>query len=377
MNALTNIRLMTGTGIQADQAVVFNTRIVDIVPVTQLQPGLTVIDGGGHYLSPGFIELHTHGCAGCDTMDDDPAALSAIAKNLVKTGVTSFLATTMTMEFEKIRQALQRIRHYHSRPEEAKLLGAHLEGPFLSSQYKGAQDERYLLAPDFLLIAPYTDVIRLVTLAPEQPGSLPFIESCRHHGITVSIGHSNASFEETLAAIAAGVGHITHIFNAMNPLHHRKPGIIAAALLDDNVTCELIADNIHIHPAIQQLLLKVKGISGLILVTDAMRACLLQDGLYDLGGLPVMVSDHQARHSDGRLAGSVLTMNQAIKNFSQNTGLPLWEAVKAATENPARRLGLAGKGSIGVGNDADLVLLDPDFNVIQTFIDGHLAYRRH
>lgn len=376
MKALTNIQLLTSTGIRTDLAVVFDTRIVDILPATGLQPGVTTINGDGLYLAPGFIELHIHGCAGYDTMDDDPAALPIIAKNLVKTGVTSFLATTMTMEPEKIRRALKRIADYQSQPQTAKLLGAHLEGPFLSQQYKGAQDGRYLAVPDFSLIAPYREIIRLITLAPEQPDSLAFIQHCRNQDIIVSIGHSDASFEEALAAIAAGANHITHTFNAMNPLHHRKPGIITAAMLDDTVSCELIADNIHVHPAIQQLLLKVKGIAGIVLVTDAMRACLLQDGLYDLGGLPVMVQNGQARHSDGRLAGSVLTLNQAIKNFSQNTGLPLWEAVKAATENPARRLGLTGKGAIQPGNEADLVLLDSEFNVCQTFINGDLAYRR-
>lgn len=376
MYAIKNVQLVTPTGILQQQAVVCDTKIIAIIQEDQLDPSVAWIDGGGCYLVPGFIDLHLHGCAGYDVMDEDPLALTEIAKNIVRTGVTAFLPTTMTMEFSKIIQALERIRGFNNAPDLARVLGCHLEGPFLSSAYKGAQDEQYFRDPDFELIRPYSDLIRIITLAPEKPGSSDFIIECRKQGIIASIGHSNATFEVAKAAIASGVTYITHTFNAMSPLHHRNPGVVAAALLDDTVTCELIADNFHVHPEIQKLLAKVKGSDRLVLITDAMEACLLGDGNYHLGGQPVVVKNNQARLTNGSIAGSVLTMNRALKNMAKNSGLPLWEVVRMTSFNAARLLGLATKGAIEVGKDADMVLLDKDFEVVMTLIAGQPVYSR-
>ena len=374
MKALKHVKLITETGIEEGQSVVFDSTVKEITPEDQTNPGVEVIDGGGYYLAPGFIDLHIHGCAGYDTMDQEPEALEVIAANVVKTGVTAFLPTTMTMETSRIVKALERIRIHSTAAGQARILGCHLEGPFLCQKFKGAQDGRYIINPDFTLIEPFSDIVRMITIAPENPGSTEFIQACRDRGIVVSIGHSSANYDQAVAAIAAGASHITHTFNAMNPLHHREPGIIAAAMLTD-VTCQLIVDNIHIHPAIQKVLLKTKGIDGIILITDAMRACLLQEGQYDLGGQQVQVHNGEARLADGTLAGSVLTLNRAVKNFTRNTGLPLWETVKLATLNPARELGLNSKGRIAPGQDSDFVLFDEEFNVIMTFVAGQLAYR--
>jgi len=374
MQAFKNIRLITESGVLEDRAVVFEDRIVEIGAEADLAPGIERLDGDGMYLAPGLIDLHIHGCAGYDTMDEDPRALGEIAKALVRTGVTAFLATTMTMEFRRIVGALERIRNYRPEPGGARILGCHLEGPFISRQYKGAQDETYILNPDFSLIEPYSDVIRMIAVAPEQQGSIDFIGSCCRKGIRVAIGHSDATLAEAAAAIVAGAAQITHTFNAMSPLHHREPGVVGAALLYD-VTCELIADNIHVHPEMQRLLLKNKGLDRVVLITDAMRACLLQDGQYDLGGQAVRVHDGQARLGDGTLSGSVLTLDRAVRNFAQNTGLPPEKALRLATVNPANCLGFGQKGRIAVGKDADFVLLDEELNVIRTYVAGQLVYQ--
>lgn len=374
MKALKHVKLITETCILQEHAVVFDSKVTAITPEDRINPGTEVIDGGGLYLAPGFIDLHIHGCAGYDTMDQEPEALEVIAGNVVKTGVTAFLPTTMTMEYSRITKALERIRNFTPASGQARILGCNLEGPFLSREFKGAQDGKYIINPDFTLIEPFTDIVRMITIAPENSGSIEFIKACRDRGIVVSIGHSGANYNQAVAAIAAGASHITHTFNAMKSLHHREPGIIAAAMLSD-VTCELIADNIHIHPAVQRVLLKTKGIDGIILITDAMQACLLKDGRYDLGGQQVHVHGSEARLADGTLAGSVLTLNRAVQNFTRNTGLPLWETIKPATLNPARRLGLTSKGRIAPGQDSDFVLFDEEFNVIMTFVAGRLAYR--
>ena len=375
IQAIKNIQVVTEDRVIQQQAVLFDSVIREIVAENDVNPGTPTIDGGGLYLTPGFIDLHIHGCAGYDTMDEDPQALTEIARHLVQTGVTAFLPTTMTMEFGIIAQALERVRGQMQQSAGAQILGCHLEGPFLNRKYKGAQNEKYIIGPDFSLIRPYADVIRIITLAPEWAGAIEFIKECRRHHILISLGHSDASLAEAATAIAVGAGEITHTFNAMSPLHHRNPGLVAAALLYD-VTCEIIADNIHVDPGIQQLLYKIKGLDRIVLITDAMRACLLQDGEYDLGGQLVEVSKNSARLKDGTLAGSVLTLNHAIKNFRANSNLEIWQAVRLASLNPSRELGLRNKGSIALGKDADFVLMDQDFNVVMTFIAGELVYRR-
>jgi N-acetylglucosamine-6-phosphate deacetylase len=379
VKAFKNVKLITKTGILEHKTVIFDSNIRAITDEDRLESGITVIDGKGLYMAPGFIDLHIHGCAGYDSMDEDPRALTEISKNIVKTGVTAFLPTTMTMDWSKITRALEQIRRQTNqpmnRPTGAQILGCHLEGPFLSKKYAGAQDATHIIDPSFVKIQPYIDLIRIITLAPENTGSIEFIRDCRKHNIIISIGHSDASLDEAAAAIATGASMITHTFNAMSPMHHRNPGVVAAAMLHD-VTCEIIADNVHVHPRIQQLLLKTKGTAQIVLITDAMRACLLQDGEYDLGGQLVKVSGNEARLDSGQLAGSVLTMNRALKNFMMNTGITVWEAVLMASSNPANELGLNNKGSIEPGKAADLVLFDPDFNIMMTFIEGHLVYRR-
>lgn len=375
MKAFKNVKIITKNGMLYNKALIYNEKIVDIIDENTLKNDIEAIDCGGSYLSPGFINLHIHGLCGYDTMDDNDTAILEISKNIVKTGVTSFLPTTMTVDFSDIEKALKRIRKAKNYSDYANILGCHMEGPFINEKYKGAQDRNYILKPDFKKISQYKDVIKIVTIAPEIEGSIEFIKSCCENEIIVSIGHSNGTFDEASNAIDAGAKHITHTFNAMSPLNHRNPGVVGAAMLKD-VTCELICDNFHIHPSIQKLIYKIKGNDGIILVTDSMRACLLKDGQYELGGNTVYVRGTKARLIDGTIAGSLLTMNNGIKNFIDNTGISIWEAVNMASLNPAKLIHVNDKkGSIEPGKDADLVLLDDGFKIISTYVRGLQVYK--
>lgn len=376
MKAIYNCRLILKDAIIEKKAVIFDRKIVDIVPEMNINDYQLdeIIDGKGKYLSPGFIDIHMHGCSGEDVMDAEDETLNNISRNNAKTGVTAFLATTMTMKMDVVNKALCNIRENMGRLEGSEMLGCHLEGPFISSKFKGAQDDQYIMDPCFPIIEKFRDIIRIVTLAPEKKGSMEFIRECRKHGIVVSIGHSNASYEEAAEALKAGASHITHTYNGMTPLHHRDPGVVGAAMLSD-ASCELIVDNVHVHPAAQEILLKMKGYDKLVLITDAMRACLMEDGVYELGGQEVVVRGKEARLPSGALAGSVLRIDGAIRNFIHNHGIALQDVVRMVSLNPARTLCIDDrKGSIEVGKDADMVLFDENIEVYETIVNGRTAY---
>lgn len=378
MKAIINAAVIMNNSIYDGYTVLFDEKIKRIGETAAIVTnGLEeVIDAQGRYLSPGFIDLHIHGCVGNDTMDDNDSSIRNMSRSLTATGVTSFLPTTMTMRQSTTSRTIDRIRSVMGKEPGALVLGCHLEGPFISERYKGAQDATYIRRPDFNIIEEFLDVIRIITLAPEEEGSGEFIEKCTSKGIVTAIGHTGASYRQAMEAIGKGAGYITHTFNGMPPLHHREPGVVGAAM-DSSVSCELIADNIHVDSAVQRILLKVKGVEGIILVTDAMRACLLEEGEYDLGGQKVLVKGAEARLASGNLAGSVLTINRALKNFRENTGISIADAVRTVTANPAGILGIDdSKGSIGEGKDADMVLFDEGFNIYGTFIRGKKVYER-
>lgn len=379
MKAIYNVKIITELGALDNHAVVFSGKISAVVPEPALQfySLNEKIDAGGNYLAPGFIDIHIHGCAGADTMDKQDNALEIISEKLPRTGVTAFLPTTMTMDFALVKNTLERIRSKIGGGPGAEILGCHLEGPFINSDYKGAQDPQFITAPEFAKIRDFIDVIKLVTIAPEVPLSLAFIHEACASNIVVSIGHSAATYEQAMDAIGAGASHVTHTFNAMSAFNHRRPGILGA-LTDSNITCELIADNVHVHPAAQRLLLKLKGTDRVILVTDAMRACLMPNGDYDLGGQLVKVMDGTARLESGVIAGSVLTLDKAVANIKASSGLSISEIVKMVTINPARKLGIeCDKGSIAPGRDADMVILDEGLTVLATFVKGKVIYRHN
>ena len=328
-----------------------------------------VIDAQGNFVSPGFINIHIHGCANSDTMDATPAALKNMCEFLPSCGVTSFLPTTMTMPLDEIKAALKNILDCKSLGG-AKILGANLEGPFISEKYHGAQNPKNILRADFSLIDEFKDVIKIVTVAPEELDDFKFIDACRAENIIVSIGHSAATYEIAMAAIERGANHITHLFNAQTGLNHRKPGIVGAAF-DSNATVELIADNVHVGAVAQRIVQKIKPLDEIILITDSLRACGIGDGESELGGQKVFVKGNLATLADGTIVGSIATMNNVVKNFAENAALSVPEVVMTVTKNPAQELNLYDKiGSIEAGKFADFVIFDKNFNVKRTIING-------
>jgi N-acetylglucosamine-6-phosphate deacetylase len=334
------------------------------------------------YIVPGFIDLHVHGARGHDVMDGTASALENISSALAEEGTTAFLATTMTAAPAAIEQAVVAVRDFMQKQNArgAAILGLHLEGPFIAAAKMGAQPGDKILAPNVALMKQWQALsdnnVRLVTLAPELADSDALIKFLHLQKIVASIGHTNATYAQTMSAIDAGCTHATHLFNAMRGIHQREPGTVTAALLAQSVMVELILDGVHLHPAIVQLVLRTKGIEGIVLVTDAMRAKCLADGCYELGGQSVAVSQGEARLADGTLAGSVLKMSSALQNMLEFTGCSLVDALRMVAENPARVLGIFDrKGSIVVGKDADVVVLDEKLNVVMTVCGGQVVYQ--
>ena len=352
--------------IAEDKDVAFDKKILQIGEKFSADE---VIDAQDFFVAPGFINIHIHGCNNFDTMDDSADALQNICNFLPSTGVTSFLPTTMTMATEKIKSALKKIRAGKNL-SGARILGANLEGPFISPKFCGAQDKKNIIAADFENFSDFADIIKIITIAPEEISDKNFIDRCLAEKIIVSIGHSAATYEETVQAIQRGASHITHLFNAQTGLHHRKPGIVGAALTE-KVFVELIADNVHIHPAVQKILSKVKPVEEIILITDSCRACGIGDGESELGGQKVFVKNNVATLANGNLAASVAKMNEVVKNFFNNTNLTLPEVIETVTKNPASELKIYDKiGSIEVGKFADFVIFDKNFSIKKTFVNG-------
>lgn len=358
---------------QTELVLCYDERITHIVPAAEFTAeGVDkVIDAAGAYVAPGFVNVHIHGCDGADTMDEDADALGKIAAFQARTGVTSFLPTTMTCAYDAVERALVRIRRAMTeKPHGARILGTHMEGPFISPAKKGAQDEQYILPPTFAKIAPYRDVIKIITVAPEMLSEENFIESCRKSGIIVSLGHTAADYETACAAIARGAMHITHLCNAMTGLNHRKPGVLGAAL-DTDANCELIVDNVHVHPAMQRIIYAAKRGTHIIPITDSMRACGLSDGVSELGGQKVYVNGTRATLADGTIAGSVLRMNDGLRILRENLGASIPSIVEMATRTPAEELNVYDKlGSLTVGKYADIVIFDEDFRIRRTIVGG-------
>ncbi len=385
---LSGASIHTPQGILIDSAIVIKNKIIHaLISKTAINayPSAEIIEfPSAYHIVPGFIDMHIHGACGKDVMDASFAALTEIGQALAAEGTTAYLATTMTAPIDEIDNVLSHVRKYCDRQQEvvaAEVLGVHLEGPFLSPDKVGAQRSDFILDPDIRQVEHWqkisNNIIKLVTLAPELANSLEFIDYLKQHNILASIGHSDATFSEAMNAIAAGCTHVTHLFNAMRGIHQREPGVVTAALLSETVMAELIVDGVHLHPAIVQLILKIKSSDKLVLVTDAMRAQCLGDGRYDLGGQVVTVKNNIARLADGTLAGSTLTMSAAVKNMLQFTACDFSDVIKMSAENPAKALGVYHrKGSLAEGKDADIVVLDERLNIMLTLCMGSLAKPR-
>ncbi|WP_309497373.1 N-acetylglucosamine-6-phosphate deacetylase [Sulfurovum sp.] len=371
MTAIINAKFLVDDNILENKILLFDNNIVGFVD--GVPEGVESLDAKSAYVSAGFIDLHIHGSGGADVMDATPEALEKISSTLLQTGTTSFLATTMTMSTSDIDNALQNIQINASKVSGANILGIHLEGPFINALKNGAQDKEYVQKANFELIENYMQEIKMITLAPEIAGSEYFVKRLTKEfpKIILSIGHSDASYEESKESFSWGVSHATHLFNAMNGYHHREPGIVGA-VFDSDVTCDIIPDLIHTHASSLELVHKVKK-EKLMLVTDAMRAGCMVCGTYDLGGRKVEVSEGKAVLEDGTLAGSVLKMNEALQNMRVHTTMTLPELVNAVTKIPAQKLSIK-KGELKEGYDADIVIFDEDFSIITTIINGEVKY---
>lgn len=342
-------------------------------------PGASRLDARGASLLPGFIDVHVHGARGHDTMDADPEGLRSMARFFARHGVTCFLPTTMTEVRARINAALRAVRSVMGPVAGgASIAGAHLEGPYLTASKCGAQQLDQIRPADMDEAREWLDldVIRLIALAPEHEANLLLLDECVRRGVAVSAAHTDATYEQMRAAFARGLRQSTHTYNAMRGLHHRDPGTLGAALEDERVRCELIADNIHVHPGAMRLLWKLKGPRGVLLVTDAMAATGMPDGDYHLGSQRVSMRANKVTLADGTLAGSALTFDAALRNFQAATGASLAELWPTASLNAAEAIGLgACKGRIQPGYDADLVLLDANLNVQATIALGEMVYQ--
>lgn len=328
------------------------------------------------YVAPGFIDLQVNGGFGVE-VGEDPDAIRTLAARLPETGVTAFLPTIITSPPEWYPKAIAAFESARDIPG-ARPLGLHLEGPFLSPQRHGAHRRDIIEAADSRLLDDWLegDAVRLVTLAPERPDAPALIEKLRKRDLLISLGHTNATYEQFAAGIDAGARMATHLYNAMSPFGHREPGAIGAALTDNRVTVGLIADGVHSYPASLQLAVRAKGMDRIALVTDMMAAAGMPPGTYALGGQAIIADSASARLADGTLAGSLLTMDRAVSNMVQWTDATISDALRMASEIPARLLRLERMGRIRVGNEADLVLLDANLHVHTTIIRGEVVYER-
>lgn len=373
-----------GTIITPHQTLANYTVFIEKGTIVALRPsdagveqGTHVIDATGMWVAPGLIDIHVHGSAGHDTMDATPEAIHGMARFFAQHGVTAYLPTTITATLERTQAAIACVKGCPQPQDGAQHLGIHLEGPYLNPEHKGAQPPEYLRDPDPNEFEAWlqTGVVRLITIAPECDGALNLIERGVHAGIEFAAGHSGATYEQMIQAADHGLRQATHTFNGMLGLHHREPGTVGAVLADDRIYAQVIADGIHLHPAVVKILVRAKGVERTILITDAIRAAGLADGDYELGGQIIAVREGIARTAAGSLAGSTLTMDTALRNVIRYTGLSLGEALQMATSTPAEAMGWSGrKGVIAPGADADLILLDADLNVRLTMIGGQVVY---
>lgn len=379
MKGLKNVTAyVAGKGLVKTDIAFEDGKIVAIGKLDNVEP---IFDTDGVVL-PGFIDEHIHGAGGADAMDGTEDALQTISEYVAKEGTTGFLATTMTQSPENIGKALKNVKTVREKGEYkgAEILGVHLEGPFISPKHVGAQPLEYVAKPAPETFDKYNEIsggnIKVVTLAPEVEGGLDLVKHLAKIGVVASIGHTGAKFSDVEAAVAAGATNVTHTYNAQTPLHHREAGVVGAAMLIDELNCEMICDTIHVSVPAIKIFVKNKPHDKFTLITDAMRAKGMPDGLSELGGQQVFVKNGEARLSDGTLAGSVLKMNVAVKNLVEKVGVSFTDAVDFASANPAKNLGLYDeRGSIEVGKRADFAVMDKDYNILYTVIGGKVVYK--
>ncbi|GAB3062372.1 N-acetylglucosamine-6-phosphate deacetylase [Virgibacillus ainsalahensis] len=361
-----------------------NNQIKDIVEMKDNEKytdgDIEVIDAKGLHAIPGFIDGHIHGANGADVMDATEAALDSMTSVLPREGTTSFLATTITQSPENIEKALSNIAAYKNKSGQAEIIGVHLEGPFVEKKRAGAQPLDYIIEPDIGLFEKWQQLsgnsIKTITMAPEYDGEGDFIKKLVASGVNVSAGHTDTNFAGMKKAVSHGVRQVTHLCNAMSGIHHRDIGVVGAAFQLEELRAELIADGVHVEQEMLQLIYHNIGAERLILITDAMRAKCLSMGDFELGGQPVKVTEDRAMLEDGTLAGSILKMNEGARKMLQLTGVSMQDIIKMASINPAKQIGMfETKGSISVGKDADVLLIDEKLNIKYTICRGVVAYK--
>ncbi|CAM4279403.1 N-acetylglucosamine-6-phosphate deacetylase [Lacicoccus alkaliphilus] len=378
---ITNIALVTHESVLENHWLLIEGGIISSAgPMPETPSAARTIDGRGRHLMPGAVEIHIHGAAGVDAMDADENYITAISRHLPRTGTTAFLATTMTTALSDIQAALENLSA-HRYAGGAEMLGIHLEGPFISGKHPGAQDPGCILPPDAdtlrKLQAWSGNRIRIMTYAPEEDAGYEMPSVMKALGILPSAGHTDAAYRQLEDARRHGLQHITHLYNGMRGLHHREPGVVGYSFLGDAYV-ELIADGIHSAPEMVKLAYDNITSGRMIMITDAMRAQGLGDGVYDLGGQEVFVEGGAARLADGTLAGSVLTMKQAVKNMFEFTGCGWTDIVRMTSYNALQSLGLTGeRGLIRAGHPADLVMYDEDKELVMTIVRGEVYYGNH
>jgi N-acetylglucosamine-6-phosphate deacetylase len=331
---------------------------------------------------PGFVDIHIHGAGGHDVMSSTEEALATVTRTVARHGTTSIVATTVTAPPDETRKSLEEISRYISSPANrqppespaAEIVGIHLEGPFISLSRRGVHPAGAIAKPSSTLLDRYLEaaggLVKILTLAPEVPGALELVERAYARGVVVALGHTDATYEQAHTAIFRGARHAVHVFNAMRPFSHRETGVLGAVLTDSRVTAEVIADGIHVDDPALRLLLASKGPELVVLVSDGTAATGMKDGTYRLGSFDVIVSGGVCRNREGKLAGSTLTLDRAVQHMVR-LGVPLLEAVRMATLNPARRVGLEKrKGVIVPGADADLVFLTQELKVVRVCSRG-------
>jgi N-acetylglucosamine-6-phosphate deacetylase len=375
-------RAITPTGQIQDAGILIRDGEIETIgprSAMELPSGAEEIGAREYTAIPGFVDVHIHGAGGRDVMEADESALAIITGRLAAFGTTSLLATTVTASADETCRAVEGIAKYISLQHQtdqahAEILGIHFEGPFLSKERRGVHPVEWLQMPSaellqrFLLAA--SGNARILTIAPELLGAMPCIDAARSLGMVVSIGHTDATYEQARAAVAHGAHHATHVFNAMRPFTHRDPGVIGAVLTTQEVTAELIADGVHVDEIAMKVLLQAKGAEKVILISDGMSATGMPDGKYMLGGLEITVSGGVCRNAEGRLAGSTLTLDRALRNVVK-LGVPLADAVRMLTLNPAELLGIEfKKGALRTGADADIVLLNEGLQIVKVLARG-------
>ena len=382
--ALTGGKIITPFRVLNDGVLIFEDgKISELCKAseTTLPKKCKVYDVKGMTVCPGFVDLLTHGGAGHGFADDSEESIEKISQYLLAHGSTTVLASLFAKPEKQLLNDLRRLAEYIERYPESNIRGIHMEGPYLNKQLKGAMNGSYLWKPSVeswnKMWEASKGKIRIMTIAPELPGAASVMQAAAKEGVVLSIGHSMATYDEVENAIDNGAAHVTHIFNAMEPFHHRHPGIILGSLLHNELKIELIADTLHVHPAVMELLIKLKGANGIILVSDSIRAGGMHEGEYEFADQKIFMKGKKAFLADGTLAGSTLTLNIAVKNMVETAGAKITEAVRMASLNGVKVLGLDHKkGILAVGKDADIVVINDKYEVNMTILGGRVAYER-